>query len=61
MGRMPLRTRLRLEEVGFDTESFVREIALDIVTGRSRVSDCRRNYLFIVSISVLTKKQNRIN
>jgi hypothetical protein len=28
---MPLRTRLRLEEVGFDTESFVREIALDIV------------------------------
>ena len=31
VGRMPLRTRLRLKEVGFDTESFVREMALDIV------------------------------
>jgi len=30
---MPERTRLRAGEVGFDTESFVREMALDIVTG----------------------------
>jgi hypothetical protein len=28
---MPLRTRFRAEEVGFDTESFVWEMALDIV------------------------------
>lgn len=30
---MPERTRLRLEEVGFCTESFVKEMALVIVTG----------------------------